>query len=176
MASDASGGHGVLDSSVRPVRAGLSVAAPASTIRIAADDNLDLRQALKSAAVRGTILVVAGGATSRAACMGGNLARDINEAGVVAVVTDAPIRDSMEILEVGLPVWSRGLTPIAPGKRGGGQVGGTVELAGVEVEPGDWVIADDDGVVVWPREQVGALRERAAELERAEQQMARRRA
>ena len=151
------------------------MAGPASTVRIATDDNLEIRQALSSTAVSGTILVVAGGSTSRAACIGGMLAREIKEAGVVAVVTDAPVRDSLEILELGLPVWSRGLTPIAPGKHGGGEVGAAVALAGVEVRHGDWVIADDDGVVVWPREQVPVLQERAAELELAEQKLARRR-
>lgn len=173
LASDATGGQGVLDSSVRPIRSGLSVAGPASTVRIATDDNLDVRQALKSALVRGTVLVVGGGAKSRAACLGGLLAGEIHEAGVVAVVTDAPVRDSLEILALGLPVWSRGLTPIAPHKRGGGEIGTKVELAGVEVSPGDWVIADDDGVVVWPRDQLDKLRERSAELDQAEQQPAR---
>ncbi|MGH7763372.1 MAG: RraA family protein [Candidatus Dormibacteraceae bacterium] len=168
LASDAAGGKGVLDASVKPIRSGFSVAAPATTVRILTDDNLDVRQALGSAAVRGSVLVVAGGAMSRAACIGGRLAREIHDAGVVAEVTDAPVRDSLEILELGLPVWSRGLTPIAPGKRGGGEVGAPVELAGVTVRSGDWVVADDDGVVVWPREQLQTLQERAAELELAE--------
>ena len=165
----------MFDSSVRPIRAGLSVAGPASTVRVTTNDNLDVRKALRSAGVRDTVLVIAGGAESRAACIGGLLAREIHDAGVVAVVTDAPVRDSLEILELGLPVWSRGLTPIAPGKRGGGEVGAPVELAGVKVSPGDWVIADNDGVVVWPRAQLQTLREHAAELEQAEQQLARRR-
>lgn len=175
LASDAAAGQGVLDPSVRPLRSGLSVAGPASTVRIGNDDNLDVRRALRSTTVHGTVLVVAGGAMARAACIGGMLAREIKEAGVVAVVTDAPVRDSHEILELGLPVWSRGVTPIAPGKSGGGDVGVSVELAGVWVRPGDWVIADDDGVVVWRHEELKSLHERAAELEHIEQQLVRRR-
>lgn len=149
------------------------MAAPASTVRITLDDNLDVRRALGSGPVRGTVLVIAGGSQSRAACLGGVLARDIRDAGVAAVVTDAPVRDSAEIVELGLPVWSRGVTPIAPGKLGGGDVAVEVEIAGVKVRPGDWVIADDDGVVVWPRERLEELQRRAAEIDRREQQLIR---
>lgn len=108
--------------------------------------------------------------------MGGNIARDLKASGVIAVVTDAPVRDSAEIASIGLPVWSRGVTPLKPNKFGGGDLGGQVELAGVTVRPGDWVIADDDGVVVWPHERLDELNARAAALERAEGRVSRRRA
>lgn len=107
--------------------------------------------------------------------MGGNVARDLKASGILAVVTDAPVRDSNEIASIGLRVWSRGVTPLKPTKAGGGDVGGRVELAGVTVRPGDWVIADDDGIVVWPHERLDELSARAAELERAERQVLRHR-
>lgn len=172
LASDAADGHGVLDPILRVIRQGAVVAAPASTVRITVNDNLDVRRALQAGGLRGTVLVVAGGSVSRAACMGGNLARDLKDAGTVAVVTDAPVRDSSEIAELGLPVWSRGATPIKPTKVGGGDVAVEVELAGVRVRPGDWVIADDDGIVIWPRERLDELNAKAAELDRAEQRAA----
>lgn len=108
--------------------------------------------------------------------MGGNVARDLKASGVIAVVTDAPVRDSTEIARIGLRVWSRGVTPLKPNKAGGGNVGGDVELAGVTVKPGDWVIADDDGIVVWPHQRLEELNARAAELERAERRALRRKA
>ncbi len=173
LASDANGGQGVLDSSVRTIRPGLIAAGPASTVRVVVDDNLDVRRALESQDLTGRVLVIAGGSRSRAACMGGLLAREVLAAGVTAVITDAPIRDFAEIVELGLPVWTRGVTPIAPGKRGGGEVDVAVELAGVTVRPGDWIVADDDGVVVWPREHLDELQARAANFDLAEQQRAR---
>jgi regulator of RNase E activity RraA len=108
--------------------------------------------------------------------MGGNVARDLKASGVIAVVTDAPVRDSAEISRSGLRVWSRGVTPLRPNKVGGGDLGGQVELAGVTVGPGDWVIADDDGIVAWPHQRFDELSARAAELERAERRASRRRA
>ena len=170
LASDAAGGQGVLAPMVRPLRPGTVVAGPASTVRVMRDDNLDLRRAIVAGGLHGTVLVVAGGSESRAACMGGNIARELKDAGVIAVVTDAPVRDSVEIAALGLPVWSRGVTPIKPEKMGGGGVAVDVELAGVNVRPGDWVIADDDGIVIWPRDRLDELKTRAAELDRAEQQ------
>ncbi|MEP6752991.1 MAG: hypothetical protein ABI959_09620, partial [Candidatus Dormiibacterota bacterium] len=71
---------------------------------------------------------------------------------------------------LGLPVWSRGVTPVAPTKLGGGEVAVEVELAGVKVRPGDWVIADDDGIVIWPQDRLDELKARAAEIDRTEQQ------
>jgi len=169
LASDAAGGQGVLDPILIALRAGASVAGPAATVNVTLDDNLDVRRALQAGGLRGKVLVVAGGSRSRAACLGGNVARELADAGVVAVVTDAPVRDSAEIAALGLPVWSRGVTPIRPGKAGGGEVGGQVELAGVTVQPGDWVIADDDGIVVWPQERLDELTSRASDLYDADQ-------
>lgn len=173
LASDAAAGHGVLDPILRAIRPGLAVAAPASTVRVTLNDNLDLWRALQAGGLGGTVMVIAGGSASNAACMGGNLARELKDAGVVAVVTDAPVRDSAEIAGLGLPVWSRGVTPIKPTKVGGGGAGIEVELAGVKVRPGDWVTADDDGVVIWPRERLDELNAKATELAGAEERLAR---
>ncbi len=169
LASDAAGGQGVLEPILSALRGGASVAGPAATVRVTIDDNLDVRRALQAGGLRGKVLVVAGGSRSRAACMGGNVARELADAGVLGVVTDAPVRDSAEIAAVGLPVWSRGVTPIKPGKSGGGEVGGEVELAGVTVRPDDWVIADDDGIVVWPQDRVDELTSRVSALYDADQ-------
>jgi 4-hydroxy-4-methyl-2-oxoglutarate aldolase len=164
LASEAAGGEGVLDPILRSLRTGAAVAAPAATVRVSLDDNLDVRLALQSGGLRGRVLVVAGGSQSRAACLGGNIARELADAGILAVVTDAPVRDSAEVAALGLSVWSRGLTPIGPGKAGGGEVGGKVELAGVTVRPSDWVIADDHGIVAWPQERLDELTSRPSEL------------
>src|SRR5690348_1945584 len=102
LACDAAGGHGVFAPMVRPLRPGFVAAGPATTVRVTQDDNLDLRRAIDAGGLQGKVLVIAGGAASRAACMGGNVATDLKALGVIAVVTDAPVRDSKEIARVGL--------------------------------------------------------------------------
>jgi regulator of RNase E activity RraA len=98
----------------------------------------------------GTVLVVAGASESRTAILGDLVATDLVAAGVVAVVTDGLIRDSRAVAGLGLPVWARGVTPVASRKDGVGAIGGRVSIGGVVVDDGDIVVADADGVVVWP--------------------------
>jgi regulator of RNase E activity RraA len=102
----------------------------------------------------GTVLVVAGAGESRTAVLGDLVAADLLAAGVAAVVTDGLIRDSRAVAELGLPVWARGVTPVASRKDGVGNVGGSVVIGGVPVSDGDVVVADADGVVVWPAASV----------------------
>jgi 4-hydroxy-4-methyl-2-oxoglutarate aldolase len=104
--------------------------------------------------------------------LGDLVARELLRAGVVAVVTDGLIRDSRAVAELGLPVWARGVTPVASRKDGVGGVGGRVVIGGVPVEDGDLVVADADGVVVWPAAAVennlaAADAKRIADEERA---------
>jgi 4-hydroxy-4-methyl-2-oxoglutarate aldolase len=109
----------------------------------------------------GTVLVVAGASESRTAILGDLVATDLVAAGVAAVVTDGLIRDSRAVADLGLPVWARGVTPVASRKDGVGHLGGLVVIGGVPVSDGDIVVADADGVVVWPAVQVAAYLEKA---------------
>ena len=90
------------------------------------------------------------------------MATEFASRGVVGLVTDGLIRDGAEIRRLGFRVWCRGTTPTAPVKVSPGRVGGTVEIGGASVRDGDLVIADDDGVVIWPSERVAELLARAA--------------
>ena len=54
-------------------------------------------------------------------------------------------------------VWCRGVTPVASYKRGPVVIGGAISIGGILIRDGDLVIADEDGVVVWPKEQIDAL-------------------
>lgn len=118
--------------------------------------------------------MVAGHSTARAATIGGLLAFQIQNLGIAGLVTDGLVRDVQEIRQLGLPVWCRGTTPLAPKKGGPGVVGGIVVIGGVVVQDGDLVIADDDGVVVWPKNDIPALLARAqAKLEADNERLAR---
>ena len=104
------------------------------------------------------MLVVAGGSTSRTATIGGLMALEMQNAGIVALVTDGLVRDAREIRQLQqFGVWCRGVTPAASYKQGPVVVGGSISIGGILIRDGDLVIADEDGVVVWPKEQIDAL-------------------
>lgn len=161
LASDASDGRGVLPYTIAALSPGAVVAGPAFVISASQDDNLVVNQALANGFPEGCVIVVAGHETSRTATIGGLMALEILNSGVVGLVTDGLVRDAQEIRALPLPVWCRGTTPTAPVKKGPGHYGGSVVISGVLVFDGDLVIADADGVVVWPKDEIPALLEKA---------------
>ncbi len=89
------------------------------------------------------------------------MASELAARGVVGLVTDGLVRDAAELRRLPFPVWCRGTTPTAPVKLSPGRVGGAIDIGGAFVRDGDLVIADDDGVVIWPRERIAELLDRA---------------
>ncbi len=161
LASDATEGQGVLPSFILPLQPNSRVVGPAHVVLMSQDDNLAMRKAMDAPPVLGTVLVVGGGNTSRTAAIGGLLALELQNAGIAGFVTDGLVRDSQEIRQLGFGVWCRGVTPIASHKNGPARVGGSISIGGIVIHDGDLVIADDDGVVIWPQEQIDKLLIRA---------------
>ena len=169
LASDGAGGTGALPFWIRALSPEATVAGPALTVTVGRDDNTPMREVPARVTAAGTVLVVAGAEESRTAVLGDLVAAELLRAGIVAVVTDGLIRDSRAVAALGLPVWARGTTPVASRKDGIGQVGGGVVVGGVPVADGDLVIADADGVVVWPRADVASYLRRADEKRLADE-------
>lgn len=161
LASDATEGQGVLPNTILPLRPASRVVGPACVALMSQDDNLSVRKVLKAPPTPGAVLVAAGGSTSRTATIGGLMALEMQNAGIAGLVTDGLVRDSQEIRESGFPVWCRGVTPTASHKNGPALVGGSVSIGGTVIRDGDLVIADDDGVVIWPQERLDELLTRA---------------
>src|SRR6266852_6169095 len=161
LASDATEGRGVLPSWIGPLKPDARVVGPAFVALMSQDDNLSLREAMKAPHSPGSVLVVAGGSTSRTATIGGLMALEMQNAGIAGLVTDGLVRDSREIRESGFEVWCRGVTPTASNKNGPALVGGSVSIGGTVIRDGDLVIADDDGVVIWQQERIDELLTRA---------------
>jgi regulator of RNase E activity RraA len=168
LAADGSGGTGALPSWIVALSPEATVAGPALVVSVGRDDNSPMKQVPGAVTEPGTVLVVAGASESRTAVLGDLVATALVSAGVVAVVTDGLIRDSRAVARLGLPVWARGVTPVASRKDGVGGVGGSVVIAGVPVSDGDVVVADADGVVVWPTANVAAYLEKADAKRRAD--------
>jgi 4-hydroxy-4-methyl-2-oxoglutarate aldolase len=172
LAADGAGGAGALPSWIRALSPDAAVVGPALVVVLGRDDNTPMRDVPAAVTQPGTVLVVAGASESRTAVLGDLIAADLLRAGVVAVVTDGLIRDSRAVAAAGLPVWARGVTPVASRKDGAGRVGGDAVIGGVPVADGDAVVADADGVVVWPAGRVPEYLAAADAKRRADEERA----
>ena len=80
---------------------------------------------------------------------------------LAGVVIDGAMRDTVEIKRLGFPAFSRHVTSHAGEPRGFGEENVPVMIAGVRVHPGDWIVADDDGVMVLPKAKAAEYANRA---------------
>jgi 4-hydroxy-4-methyl-2-oxoglutarate aldolase len=158
LASDATEGRGVLPSWLGSLKCEARAIGPAYVALMSQDDNLSVREAIQASYTPGCVLIVAGGNTSRTATIGGLLALEMQNKSIIGLVTDGLVRDARDIRQMQeFNVWCRGVTPAASHKQGPVAIGGSVSLGGVLIRDGDLVIADEDGVVIWPQEQIDDL-------------------
>ena len=97
---------------------------------------------------QGRVLVVDGGGSLRRALVGGNLAAAAARNGWAGIVVDGCVRDVAELNATGVGIRALGLMPLPTEKRNEGQRDVVVQIQGVRVQPGDWLYADADGIVV----------------------------
>jgi len=120
------------------------------TLRVFEDNSL-VRSALEEAG-KGQVLVVDGGASRRCALLGGNIARLAFENGWAGVIINGCIRDRLEIDATDIGVRALNTCPRKSRKQGLGERDVDLCFAGVDVTPGDYIFADEDGVVVSARD------------------------
>jgi 4-hydroxy-4-methyl-2-oxoglutarate aldolase len=167
---DALQGRAALDHHIKPVDpASAQFAGPAITCQTGADDNLAILAAL-ALAEPGDVIVAAADAFSATAVVGDNVTMMASNKGIAAIVIDGMARDSTGIVPVGLPVFSRGITPNSCVRSGPGRVGLPIVCGGVAVHSGDVVLGDRDGVVVIPRAEVEAVAAALDDIRRLEEE------
>ncbi|MFI7382486.1 4-carboxy-4-hydroxy-2-oxoadipate aldolase/oxaloacetate decarboxylase [Streptomyces sp. NPDC049813] len=164
---EARGRTGLLGHHLRPNQQDTRIAGTAVTVLSWPGDNLMIHAAVEQCG-EGDILVVTTTSPSTDGMFGELFATALQRRGVRGVVTDAGVRDTAELRAMGFPAWSAAVSAQGTVKATGGSVNVPVVLGGATVRPGDVIVADDDGVVVVPRESARETADRSRAREEKE--------
>lgn len=160
--SEAQQKTGLMAPYMRPIQQGAAIAGPAVTVLCPPGDNLMLHAAMEICQP-GDVLVVACTTPSTNGVFGELLATGFKAHGVAGAVFDLGVRDTGAIRSIGFPVWAHHISAAGNTKQTPGWVNAPVVAGGMSVHPGDFVVADDDGVVIIPRADLDRVQKAAAE-------------
>src|SRR3954466_1703430 len=159
---------GFMDPAIRALQPDLRIAGPAVPVRAPGGDGTIVGYALRQVG-RGDGLAIDRRGDHRHAAFGGLVAYACKVAGLAGVIIDGVATDIGEVRKYGVPLWCRGLLAVTTKRIGlGGEFCAPVSCGGVDVRPGDVIIADECGIVVLPPAEAEAIAERAIGMQEAE--------
>lgn len=167
---EAGGKIGALPSAIKPVSDGMALVGPALTVHSPGGDNLWLHRAL-AIAQPGDVMVVYTSGVFDYGYWGEIMSTAAKSRGLAGLVIDACVRDGELLGDVGIPVFSRGLSIRGTYKDFGatGWIGYPLQLGQIVVNPGDLIVGDGDGLVCIPRVSAAEVIEASIARETAEQ-------
>lgn len=165
--AESQGKSGVMDCGITPIQQGKCIAGRAITIHCFNADNLMLHVAVELTG-RGDILVVSTNSKTMNGYFGELLASSYKMRGVVGLIIDGGTRDTDALRRMEFPVWSRYVSVVGTSKKNPGSVNVPIVCGGAYVSPGDFIVADDDGVVVVERKNALEVVRNAKEREARE--------
>ena len=150
---EAQGAKGALDSGMKPIHSAMKVAGPAFTVDMRPADNLMIHYAMLKAKP-GDVLVLDAKGFMEAGPWGDVLTEQALHMGLAGLVINGAVRDASAIIEMGFPVFCRGLSIKSTGKNQPGKINVPVCIGDVQINPGDIIVGDQDGLVVVPQAEV----------------------
>lgn len=151
---EAQGAKGALDSGMKPIDPKVRLAGPALTVDARPADNLILHHAVLQAKP-GDVLVVDAKGFMEAGPWGDVLTLQAMKLGIAGLVINGCVRDANLIIDLGFPVFCRGLSIKGTGKNQPGKVNVPICIGDAVIRPGDIIVGDRDGLVVVAQDEVG---------------------
>lgn len=145
--------NGAMQHDIRPIWAGMRCCGTALTVCSRPADNLMLHKAISMAKPGDVIVMDCGEDVECGGMFGGIMSNACKTQGIAGLITNGSVRDTMMQKEIGFPVFARGISVKRSSKALGGTINHTIVVGGIIVNPGDLIFADNDGIIVIPREE-----------------------
>ncbi|WP_285251060.1 4-carboxy-4-hydroxy-2-oxoadipate aldolase/oxaloacetate decarboxylase [Pseudarthrobacter sp. fls2-241-R2A-168] len=167
---EAQGRKGALSSRIKPIDRSMSFCGPATTVRCAPRDNLMLQVAIHYAQP-GDVILAAAGEYEEAGTFGDVLGNAMKAKDLAGLVTDSGVRDTQDLIELGLPVFSGSVSIKGTVKETIGPINHPVVFGDEIIYPGDVLRGDADGVVVVRKDEIEEVIRLSQERDDAEREL-----